>query len=1293
MYGQTQLNAKPSQNLWVATGYAGGTLNNILYSANGINWTSANGFAVQGYGVAWNGSFWVAVGDNAGSSGILYSPSGINWLPTTGGFTGIGYGVAWNGAIWVAVGQGGSAASNILYSTNGTSWNTTTGGFSVGGYGVAWNGSIWVAVGSGESAQSNILYSSNGISWNTTTGGFNIYASGVAWNGYMWVAVGAGSASAYSSSNIIYSYNGINWNQATGGFSSGNSGSGQTLGGYGVSWNGSMWIATGQGSNWGERTNNILYSYDGINWANTTTGAFVSFGSVGVNGSSYGGQAAAWNGSMWVAVGDSGEGKGGTVLTPMAYSYDGMTWYDNASLNGGVFLGSFQIGTGVAYSQTLTPDISSKNLNFYLQNQPTYLTSTHQILATQSTLVINNTTYIDKTNNRVGINNPRPAYTLDVTGTINATSNIYINGAVVLTSSGGGATVGNLVSTVQGLGSARYVSSLSLVSTVRGLGSSGYVSSLSLVSTVQGLGSSGYVSSLSLVSTVRGLGQWYLSTIATSQLPSSINVSSISTFGLTVYGQTQLNATPAQKFWVAVGSGAFPSGTILGSSNGTDWSSFNGGSGALFANAGYGVAWNGSIWVAVGDNGGVGSIIYSIDGKIWDTTTGDFTIRGSGVAWNGSMWVAVGSGGSAANNILYSTNGTTWNPTTGGFATQGYGVAWNGSIWVAVGQGGSAEANILYSTDGINWNPTTGGFSTTGNGIAWNGSIWVAVGSGGSAANNILYSYNGINWNSTTGGFAAQGYGVAWNGSVWVAVGNGGSAANNILYSTDGINWNPTTTGGFASGIGKAIAWNGSIWVATGNAGASVENIITSTDGQTWSQTIGGFLFPNSGYGIAYSQTLTPDISSKNLNFYLQNQPTYLTSTHQILATQSTLVINNTTYIDKTNNRVGINNPRPAYTLDVTGTINATSNIYINGAVVLTSSGGGATVGNLVSTVRGLGSSGYISSLSLVSTVLGLRTNFSSLSGVFSSIGIGCNLPAYALDVNGYVNIKGAPSYGNIRIQGTSVETAIMMMDPTNVAGAVSGWLVGQSASFTGVSPSTINIGRVNNYSVISPAALSINSNGNVGIQTTPTNFPLTVAGSINLLSNYSLCMTTGGNSGNGTGIYDQSNARFKINFPNSNNIYYYGDSHNFFTAVNGSTQHGFINSTEIYSYNNIRAANDVIANSDKRYKENITTISNATNIVENLRGVYYTRKDDDKEIKTRKVGLIAQETEEALPEVVHTDSTEDAYKSISYGNIVAVLIEGMKEQQSTIRSQNIQIQTLQTSFNTLLSQVSTLVG
>jgi hypothetical protein len=94
-----------------------------------------------------------------------------------------------------------------------------------------------------------------------------------------------------------------------------------------------------------------------------------------------------------------------------------------------------------------------------------------------------------------------------------------------------------------------------------------------------------------------------------------------------------------------------------------------------------------------------------------------------------------------------------------------------------------------------------------------------------------------------------------------------------------------------------------------------------------------------------------------------------------------------------------------------------------------------------------------------------------------------------------------------------------------------------------------------------------------------------------------------------------------------------------------------------------IRATGDVIAYSDARVKENVKTIEAPLDLVTKLRGVTYTRKDT--EDKLEKVGVIAQEVLEVLPQVVQQDA-EGKY-SVAYGNIVGVLIEAIKELKAEI--------------------------
>jgi hypothetical protein len=93
-----------------------------------------------------------------------------------------------------------------------------------------------------------------------------------------------------------------------------------------------------------------------------------------------------------------------------------------------------------------------------------------------------------------------------------------------------------------------------------------------------------------------------------------------------------------------------------------------------------------------------------------------------------------------------------------------------------------------------------------------------------------------------------------------------------------------------------------------------------------------------------------------------------------------------------------------------------------------------------------------------------------------------------------------------------------------------------------------------------------------------------------------------------------------------------------------------------------IRATGDVIAFSDRRVKENIKTIDNALEKVINLRGVEFNKIGENK----KSIGVIAQEVEKILPEVISTDKRD--MKSVAYGNIVGVLIEAIKDLSDRIK-------------------------
>lgn len=100
----------------------------------------------------------------------------------------------------------------------------------------------------------------------------------------------------------------------------------------------------------------------------------------------------------------------------------------------------------------------------------------------------------------------------------------------------------------------------------------------------------------------------------------------------------------------------------------------------------------------------------------------------------------------------------------------------------------------------------------------------------------------------------------------------------------------------------------------------------------------------------------------------------------------------------------------------------------------------------------------------------------------------------------------------------------------------------------------------------------------------------------------------------------------------------------------------------------NVTFSGDVKAYSDERLKKDVKTIDNALDMVKQMRGVTYKFKHDDRE----GVGVIAQEIEKVLPQVVSDVNRDDKgdehpIKTVSYGNIVGVLIEAIKEQEKRI--------------------------
>ena len=111
-----------------------------------------------------------------------------------------------------------------------------------------------------------------------------------------------------------------------------------------------------------------------------------------------------------------------------------------------------------------------------------------------------------------------------------------------------------------------------------------------------------------------------------------------------------------------------------------------------------------------------------------------------------------------------------------------------------------------------------------------------------------------------------------------------------------------------------------------------------------------------------------------------------------------------------------------------------------------------------------------------------------------------------------------------------------------------------------------------------------------------------------------------------------------------------------------------------------IRATNNITAyySSDRRLKENIEKLSNALDKLNKINGVSFDWNDefiskrggeDGYFVRKHDVGVIAQEVEEVLPEIVAT--REDGYKAVNYEKLVPLLIEAIKELSAKVDSKN----------------------
>ena len=299
---------------------------------------------------------------------------------------------------------------------------------------------------------------------------------------------------------------------------------------------------------------------------------------------------------------------------------------------------------------------------------------------------------------------------------------------------------------------------------------------------------------------------------------------------------------------------------------------------------------------------------------------------------------------------------------------------------------------------------------------------------------------------------------------------------------------------------------------------------------------------------------------------------------------------------------------------------------------------------------------------------------FSPGSGQFTVVSSGSsvlNVNASGINITGIATITNASGTVKIGI-GT---TALLVEGNARVTGILT---VGSSSITLNGTTNTINVGTgltlsssgINVTGVITATSFVGNGSGLTGagstvfIDTTTNQefFPLftaTTSGTITAsgISTSKLkynpstgTVTATAFVGNGSGLTGAGSTVFNNTTTNQ-------EFFPLFTSTTSGTITASGISTSKLTYNpstGAMTAVDFNSTSDINLKENIHTVGNALEITEQLRGVSF----DWKETGRSSYGVIAQELEAVLPELVK----QGEVKSVNYNGIIGVLIEAIKE-------------------------------